>query len=449
MVLPRPAHGNARPHVRHPPLRLASAMLGWTLVLVLGWFLVSQPTAVLGATVVNVTPGAGTLAQAQSQAVEGAALQLQNGVYEGRVVVDKPLTIRGVDGAIIRGDGKGSVITIDAPDVVLSGVTITGSGLSLETMDAGVLVTEEGDRALIEDSRLLDNLIGVNLKGADDVVIRSNEIIGRQDLRPNERGNGVHLWNAPGSVVEDNDFRFGRDGIFVNTSKKNVFRGNRFEKLRFAVHYMYTDQSEVSGNMSIGNHIGYALMYSNRLSVHDNVSIDDRDHGIMLNYANYSEITGNVVERGGEKCVFIYNANRNRFEKNRFEGCPIGVHFTGGSERNDFTGNAFIGNETQVKYVGTRWLDWSVDDRGNYWSDHAAFDLDGDGIADSAYRPNDMVDQVLWTHPLAKLLINSPAVQLLRWVQTQFPALYPGGVIDTFPLMVSPDRAAIALAGAS
>ena len=27
---------------------------------------------------------------------------------------------------------------------------------------------------------------------------------------------------------------------------------------------------------------------------------------------------------------------------------------------------------------------------------------------------------------------------MLRWVQTQFPALYPGGVVDTAPLMTPP-----------
>ncbi len=31
-----------------------------------------------------------------------------------------------------------------------------------------------------------------------------------------------------------------------------------------------------------------------------------------------------------------------------------------------------------------------------------AFDLDGDGIADTAYRPNDLIDQVLWTQPAAR-----------------------------------------------
>ncbi len=145
------------------------------------------------------------------------------------------------------------------------------------------------------------------------------------------------------------------------------------------------------------------------------------------------------MRHGGEKCVFIYNANFNDFSGNRFEGCDIGIHFTAGSESNTMTGNAFIGNRSQVKYVGTRFLDWSKDGRGNYWSDNAAFDLDGDGIADQPYRPNDVIDQVLWRNPMAKMLVTSPAVQTIRWAQSQLPALQPGGVIDTAPLMRPPE----------
>jgi nitrous oxidase accessory protein len=256
----------------------------------------------------------------------------------------------------------------------------------------------------------------------------------------NDRGNGVHLWNSPGSIIEGNDIQYGRDGIFVTTSNFNVFRDNRFRDLRFAVHYMYANDSEISGNVSVGNHVGFALMYSHRMQILDNVSDGDRDHGIMFNYANESHIAGNLVRHGKTKCVFLYNSNKNQLRRNRFEGCAVGIHFTAGSERNVFSENAFIGNETQVKYVGTRWLEWSDQGRGNFWSDNSAFDLDGDGIADTPYKPNDMVDQVVWRHPLAKLLLTSPAVQILRWAQEQFPALHPGGVIDSAPLMRPPGQ---------
>jgi nitrous oxidase accessory protein len=201
---------------------------------------------------------------------------------------------------------------------------------------------------------------------------------------------------------------------------------------------MYTNNSEVSGNVSRGNHDGYALMYSHDLVVRDNVSEGDRDQGILLNYANNSTVEGNVVVRGRTQCVFIYNSNNNRIRGNRFEGCPVGIHFTAGSERNVLSGNAFIDNQSQVKYVGTRWVEWSDHGRGNYWSDNPAFDLKGRGVADAAYRPNDMIDRVVWAHPLAKLLLTSPALQMLRFAEAQFPGLHPGGVIDSAPLMQPP-----------
>ena len=48
---------------------------------------------------------------------------------------------------------------------------------------------------------------------------------------------------------------------------------------------------------------------------------------------------------------------------------------------------------------------------------------------------------MLWTAPHAKVLTNSPAVQIIRWAQSQFPALLPGGVVDSHPLMAPPPRA--------
>jgi nitrous oxidase accessory protein len=387
---------------------------------------------------IDVPPGSEGLQYAIDAASPGDTLRLQPGDYAGPIVIDIPLTLTGGVDSSIDGNGQGRVITVSVPDVVIRGVTVRNSGISLAEEDAGIFVTAEGERVLIADNRLEDNLIGIYLKGAVDATVHGNEITGRRDLRMNERGNGVHLWNTSGSVVERNNIRYGRDGIFVTTSRNSVFRNNRFRDLRFAVHYMYTNDSEVSGNISTGNHVGYALMFSHRLKVYGNHSVGDRDRGLFFNYANDSDIEGNRVEGGAEKCVFIYNANMNRVVGNHFEGCEIGIHFTAGSERNEFAGNAFIDNRTQVKYVGTRHIEWSSGGRGNYWSDNTAFDLDADGIADQPYHPNDLVDQVVWRNPLAKLLLNSPAMMVLRWAQAEFPALYPGGVTDSAPLMTMP-----------
>lgn len=377
----------------------------------------------------------GAIAKMLDQAAPGDTLRLRPGTYFETVVLDKTVILDGQGHATLDGGGQGSVVTVNVPDVIVQGLTIVGSGSDHETIDSGVQLTKGATGAVVRDNVLLGNLYGVDIHGARDSLVVGNRIDGRQDRRMNDRGNGIYVWNAPGAVVKANDVRWGRDGIFVNSSKRNTFTGNRFRDLRFAVHYMYANQSEVSGNVSIGNDLGYAVMFSKRVKVIGNLSVNDREHGIMMNYTNNSEITGNFVQNGQNRCAFLYNSNKNVFSGNRFEGCDIGIHFTAGSANNEITGNAFIGNRTQVKYISTKWDEWSRDGQGNYWSDFASYDLDGNNIADMPYRPNDAMDHVLWTQPAAKLLLGSPAVQLVRWSQAAFPALLPGGVMDSFPLM--------------
>lgn len=390
------------------------------------------------AATIEVEPGGGRLAAVLAAAKVGDRILLKTGVHAGPVVIARSLVLEGEPGAVVDGGGKGNVITITAAKVTVRGLIVRRSGASLNKMNAGIFLTETAHEALVEGNRLEGNLFGVYLLGPNNAMVRGNVIIGRRDLRENDRGNGVQLWRTPGSQVIGNDIRYGRDGIFTDTSRNNVFRGNRMRDLRFAVHYMYTNRSVVADNISANNAIGYAIMFSHRLRVTGNLSQNDREHGFLFNYANRSTIEGNVVTGGPEKCVFIYNANRNRYRGNVFSGCQIGIHFTAGSERNEISGNAFIGNRTQVKYVGTRSLDWSRNGRGNYWSDNTGFDLNGDGVADAAYRPNSMVDRIVWAHPSAKILLNSPAATMLRWAQSRFPALYPGGVVDSAPLMAPP-----------
>ncbi|GEO39105.1 carbohydrate-binding protein [Skermanella aerolata] len=434
--------------------------------------LAATPAWAGGARAATVTIAPGGLAAALGMAAAGDVLVLASGIHPGPVNIATPVTLEGQPGSVIDGGGRENTVTVEAPGVTLRKLTIRNSGLSLFDQNSGIFLGKGAAGAVVEDNVLTDNLIGVYVWGAPNVLVRGNRVQGRTDLRRSERGNGIQLWNAPGTRVVGNTVTHGRDGIFVTTSKRNEFRDNRFENVRFAVHYMYTNDSEVSGNVSVGNDVGYAIMFSRNLVIRGNQSRGDREHGLLLNATTSSRIEDNLVagryatpvedvaedddvadsdvphEVGGLaesarigtwKCVFVYNTSKNTVRNNRFEDCEIGIHFTAGSERNSISGNAFVNNRTQVKYVGTRALDWSEKGRGNYWSDNPAFDLNGDGVADEAYRPNDMVDRVMWSFPAAKLLINSPGIQVIRWAQSQFPALHPGGVMDSAPLMAPPD----------
>ena len=399
------------------------------------------------------------------RAQAGDVIELAPGDYKGAIRIDRHVVLTGRPGAVLDGGGAGNVVTVTAPDVTIRGVTIRGSGRDLQTMDLGVFLEKSAQRALIENNRFEENLFGIYVHGAAGSRVLRNVVEGIRDGRLNEAGNGVSLWNAPDVTIAENTFRYGRDGIFTISSRKDRFVNNRFDQVRFAVHYMYTNDSEVSGNVSVGNHVGYAIMYSNRLIIRNNISDRDRDYGMLFNYANYAEIDGNWVAGGS-----LDNIASSRDEgPDEERGMLPDAKPTQGLRSGPRKMRLHLQHQPQQvsqqlvralrhrrafhrrlrgqrdhrqrlcrqpqpgEYVGTRDLDWSKGGRGNYWSDNPAFDLNGDGIADTAYRPNDLVDRVLWTAPSAKVLINSPAVQVLRWAQAQFPALYPGGVVDTRP----------------
>jgi len=408
---------------------------GMVFILFISFLLVSFN---LNAKVIHVEAGQGTVQHAIDSAQAGDTVLLGAGQYNGSININTSLTLSGNKFSVLNGESSSHVIIVDAPNVIIKNLHIQNSGKDLNGEDSAIFVTDKGDSVIIENNYLENNLIGIFLKGPDSTVVKNNTIIGSQFHRVNDRGNGVYLWNTPGSVIENNTIRYGRDGIFVTNSKQNVFRGNHLSDLRFAIHYMYTHDSDISNNISVNNHVGFALMFSDRIRASGNQSIGDHERGLFFNFTNYSHIDGNRVSGGAKKCVFIYNANFNTISRNRFEDCGIGIHFTAGSERNEIYGNAFINNRTQVKYVGTRFIEWSKDGAGNYWSDNDAFDMDGNGISDQTYKPNDLVDQIIWRHPTAKLLLNSPSVKLLKWAQSEFPGIHPGGVTDSAPLMKPP-----------
>ena len=416
------------------------------------WLLLWLPGGLLAADF-TATPGE-PLQPLVARAERGDRLILPEGRYPGPLVIDRPLTLQGEPGAVIDGGGEGHAVVLKAPEIVIEGVTIENWGANLTEMDAGLFVEESATGSVIRDSRLEGPGFGIWLDAVSDVQVRDNVIRGDESLRSQDRGNGVHLFNSRNVTVAGNDIRHTRDGIYIDTTSQSLLRGNHMQDLRYGVHYMYAYDNRVEGNTTRDTRTGYALMQSKRLEVIGNRSEDDRNYGILMNNITGSTLRGNHVSgahqrrdaqgkglvSGAEaKALFVYNAQYNRFEANRFADSDIGIHLTAGSEDNELVGNAFVDNRQQVMYVATRAQEWSEAGRGNYWSDYLGWDLDGDGVGDTPYEPNDAMDRLLWRYPVARLLMHSPAVLALRWVQRQFPVFRPQGVKDSHPLMNEPD----------
>lgn len=378
---------------------------------------------------------------------------LAAGTYAGHFLIDRPMHLRCEDGATFDGQGEGSALTVRSAEVTLEGCRVRNWGRNLTDMDSAIFVEKRARGVVLRGNHLQGPGFGIWLDASEDAQVLDNRIEGDVQLRSQDRGNGIHLYAVRNALVRGNQVRHTRDGVYIDTANDSAIEHNRLEDLRYGVHYMFTNNSRVIGNLTRHTRTGYALMQSRKLSVIGNRSVDDENYGILMNYITYSTLEGNRVEgvRSGSgvtgegmiagaegKALFIYNSLYNRIEGNRLAGSALGIHLTAGSEENRIAGNAFVGNRRQVLYVANRTQEWSVDGRGNYWSDYLGWDRDDDGLGDVFYEPNDNVDRLLWLYPQVRLLLASPSIELLRWVQRAFPVTRSPGVRDSHPLMREP-----------
>ena len=72
----------------------------------------------------------------------GAVIQVPPGVYQGNFVIEKPITLEGIDWPVLDAGDEGHVIEIlEAPDVTVRGLVIRNSGARLDKENAGIAVT--------------------------------------------------------------------------------------------------------------------------------------------------------------------------------------------------------------------------------------------------------------------------------------------------------------------
>lgn len=386
----------------------------------------------------NVHPGE-SVAAAIARARAGDTVSVMPGEYtQPTLIIDKALKLRGRGRPTLRGDGRGDVIRVRAPDVTVEGLIVRDSGADLTAQNAGIYIEPGAHRARVRNNDLVYNLFGLWIEGANDVAVAHNLIVGKRDLMSAQRGNGIQLYNTLGARILYNRIAFARDGIYVDVSHRAIFRGNKMHHLRYGTHYMNSYHNVWEGNESYLNRGGLALMEVRDQIVRDNVAWGNSDHGIMLRTIQDSTIERNVV-MGNGKGFFVYDAEYNILRGNLIVGNRIGMHLWAGSYRNAVDGNDFIDNREQVRYVASRDQRWGAR-AGNYWSNYAGWDRDADGIGDVPYAANDLVDRLMWRYPYTKLLLASPAVQSLRAIARQFPLLRAPSIVDWQPRM-RPHRA--------
>jgi nitrous oxidase accessory protein len=386
----------------------------------------------------------------------GDVITLAAGSYFGNFIINRQITLRAKNkgAASIDAQGKGHAIRLKNSDITIENLSIINWGDDLTEQNSGIyshdrINNEKVSNLVIQNNILTGDGFGIWVNHVDKAKIANNTVRGNLALRSADRGNGIQVSNVTNSHVYNNEISETRDGVYVISSQNNIIEQNTVHHLRYGVHYMYSYDNTVKNNIAYSTRAGYALMSSRRLTITGNKTTDSEDYGFLLNFITQSNFSHNhiknvwtkpenkVLGRDG-KGLFVYNSGYNTIKDNIIDTAEIGIHLTAGSENIKIYGNSFINNPTQVKYVSNKKQEWSQDNQGNYWSNYLGWDMDNNGIGDTIFEPNDGIDKLVWQYPEMKMIMDSPAILILRWVQRQFPVLKPPGIKDSFPLMRPP-----------
>lgn len=397
------------------------------------------------AAIISVNPTQ-NLQQILNKAKNGDTIILGSGTYTGQFILPQAIHLTSNTIAIIDAQHQGSALTIHKSNTHISKLSIQNYGDSQYNRNAGILVLDGANKVIIENNKIQGSSFGIRGDNLDHIKIFNNHIIGNEKFHQLDRGDGIYLNRVNDPYLENNQLSYVRDGIYLENVHRSIAINNQFTHMQYGIHYMYTWDDKAWNNKANKLDGGYALMNTERIYLHNNQVSNAKDFGILLNMTNDARIENNQVfntqNPQGEvammtegKGLFIYGAKGNQIKGNTFNNNDTGINIAMGGEGNQFWLNHIIGNRTQVKYVGNKQLEWSYQGQGNYWDTYEGWDLNNDGIGDLAHRPNDSLDKLFWIYPEAHILLNSPVVKMLRWLDKQFKPTGNSGINDSYPLM--------------
>ncbi len=383
-----------------------------------------------------------TIEAALTAANPGDVIEVHGGTYPAPLVVDKTVSLIGVNQPVIDGQGKGSLVLINAPQVVFSGFIVRGSGQSLAHEDTGIVI--QGSQVTVSDNRLEDVMFGIYFADASGGLAQNNIIQGKR-LEESMRGDGIRVWYSNDVQLIGNEITHGRDTLIWYADNITI-RDNHIHHNRYGLHFMYNENAVVENNIIENNAVGAYMMYSTGLVMTGNRYINNRGasgYGIAFKDMDHAQVADNVFI-GNVAAIYLDNSpslydEHNIISQNFIAYNDVGLMGLPSVQRNIFQNNTFLENYQQISVQGRGNLlgnIWNQDGIGNYWSNYVGYDRDGDGIGDMPYRAEKLFESLADSEPILRLFAFSPASQAIDFAASAFPSLRPDPkVIDEAPQM--------------
>jgi nitrous oxidase accessory protein len=373
---------------------------------------------------------ANALQDAIDKAPKGSIIKLPNGVYKGKITINKPLTILGIgDNVVIDGEEDGTVITVSSSFVTLKNLKIINSGNLNHTLDAAIKL-KDVSQCEISDCVIKDCLFGIDMQMVKNSIVQRNTMSSK-DLDLGLRGDGLRLWYSNENKIFKNHLIHSRDMV-VWYSHGNEIAENIGEHCRYSLHFMYAGKNLVRDNRYKYNSVGIFFMYSNDTVATGNIiksSLGATGMGIGMKEVSNFTIKDNTILY----CAQGFYIDHSPFEpdtKNFLNGNKLlynaeAIHFHSLSENNVIKKNIIQGNIEDI-VNDSRGAKTDLNEIvSNYWDNYTGFDRDGDNIGDTSHKVYQYADQLWVYNQSVKFFYGSPVISLLNFLAKLAPFSEP------------------------
>lgn len=376
-----------------------------------------------------------SITTAITMATDGDTILVEKDTYkEGNIIIDKQITLIGIDHPILDGEKTHEIISIGALNVTLKGFWLKDSGTSAVKDIAAIKIYEGSHGVEISENRIDNSFFAIYFQGIKRGIARDNEIHGSGG---NEllTGNAIHAWKCESLHIEGNNITGHRDGVYLEFVTKTDVRDNiASDNIRYGLHFMFSHDNGYYHNTFSRNGAGVAVMYTRNVRMEHNVFNEnwgDASYGLLLKDITDSHIENNTFSQNTTG-ILMEGSNRVQIEYNQFESNGWALKIQASCMDNTILQNNFINNTFDVATNGSLTLNSF---ERNYWDKYEGYDLDKDNIGDVPYRPVSLFSMLVERHPMVMLLFRSFMATLLDRTERVLPSLTPEGLKDDQPSM--------------
>ena len=380
---------------------------------------------------------ANPLQDAIDKAKPNAIIELGSGIYQGDIIINKPLKIIGKKGAkvIIKNKGIGTIITIKSSNVLLQNLIIKSSGHRKEVLDSGI--KGEGiNNITIKNCYIEDVLYGINLSSVKNLKILSNFISSKDEKRP-LRADGIKLWYAKNVLIKNNTIQKVRD-THIDRSDNIIIKDNKYIDNRFAIHFEYSKNITIENNFFQYNDADILTEATKDLKILNNKLLSGKGTariGIVLKGGSNILIEKNIIKYNAKGIYVDAKPSKRKKIKRYIISNEISynleaLHFHAIIANNVIKYNKIHDNlEDVVKdIIGYKNVNNVVE--YNYWGAYRGFDKNHDNIGDTPYIIKRYMDR-LWSYDnKIKFFYGSVVIALANFLCEIAPFSEPEFILE-------------------